>query len=83
MNDKHNKKLSFHHDRKHVKNISYAHVSFCYYQAAEEAAEADTATEPPFSKGTLLVGQPFVMSITVLQAQGIPIPYTDVFCQIR
>ena len=80
MNDKHNKKLSFHHDRKHVKNISYAHVSFCYYQAAEEAAEADTATEPP---GTLLVGQPFVMSITVLQAQGIPVPYTDVFCQIR
>ncbi|XP_067055819.1 kinesin-like protein unc-104 isoform X3 [Acropora muricata] len=52
-------------------------------KAAEEAAEADTATEPPFSKGTLLVGQPFVMSITVLQAQGIPVPYTDVFCQIR
>lgn len=81
MNDKHNKKLSFHHDRKHV--IFNADVSFCYYQAAEEAAEADTATEPPFSKGTLLVGQPFVMSITVLQAQGIPVPYTDVFCQIR
>ncbi|XP_068687799.1 kinesin-like protein unc-104 isoform X4 [Montipora foliosa] len=53
-------------------------------QAAEEAVEADTvATEPPYSKGTLHTGQPFVISVTVLRAQGIPVPYTDVFCQIR
>lgn len=49
----------------------------------EEAVEADEVQEPPFSKGTLHVGQPYVISITVKQAQGIPTQYTDVFCQIR
>lgn len=52
-------------------------------EEAEEAAEADEVTEPPFSKGTLHVGKPYVISITVLQAQGIPAQYTDIFCQIR
>lgn len=52
-------------------------------QEAEEAVEADVVTEPPFSKGTLHVGKPYVISITVLRAQGIPAQYTDVFCQIR
>lgn len=50
---------------------------------AEEAAEADDVTEPPFSKGTLHVGKPYVINITVLRAQKIPAPYTDIFCQIR
>ena len=54
-----------------------------FKQEAEEAAEADEVTEPPFSKGTLHVGKPYVISITVLQAQGIPAQYTDIFCQIR
>ena len=54
-----------------------------FKQEAEEAAEADEVTEPPFSKGTLHVGKPYVVSITVLQAQGIPAQYTDIFCQIR
>ncbi|XP_078380660.1 kinesin-like protein unc-104 isoform X2 [Oculina patagonica] len=52
-------------------------------EEAEEAAEADEVTEPPFSKGTLHVGKPYVISITVLQAQAIPAQYTDIFCQIR
>ena len=54
-----------------------------FKQEAEEGAEADEVTEPPFSKGTLHVGKPYVISITVLQAQGIPAQYTDIFCQIR
>ena len=54
-----------------------------FKQEAEEAAEADEVTDPPFSKGTLHVGKPYVISITVLQAQGIPAQYTDIFCQIR
>ena len=52
-------------------------------QEAEEAAEADVVTDPPFSKGTLHVGKPYVINITVLRAQGISAQYTDIFCQIR
>ncbi|CAH3041179.1 unnamed protein product [Porites lobata] len=52
-------------------------------EEAEEAAEADVVTEPPFSKGTLHVGKLYVIIITVLRAQGISAQYTDIFCQIR
>lgn len=63
--------------------LTYLNYLFIFKQDAEEAAEADEVTEPPFSKGTLHVGKSYVISITVLQAQGIPVQYTDIFCQIR
>ena len=63
--------------------LQFGFSQFKTNQEVEEAVEADEVQEPPFSKGTLHVGQPYVISITVKQAQGIPTQYTDVFCQIR
>ncbi|XP_048586987.1 kinesin-like protein unc-104 isoform X2 [Nematostella vectensis] len=37
----------------------------------------------PYSKGVLSVGSPFVFSVTVVRAAGLPVDFSDIFCQIR
>ena len=55
-------------------------------EEAEEAEEVEAERGEPvtsYTKGVLRMGMPFLFDITVLQAQGIPMDYTDIFCQLR
>jgi hypothetical protein len=36
-----------------------------------------------FSKGALVVGSTYIFIVTVIKAAGLPVDYTDIFCQFR
>ncbi|XP_031571306.1 kinesin-like protein unc-104 isoform X2 [Actinia tenebrosa] len=36
-----------------------------------------------FSKGALVMGTTFIFTVTVIKAAGLPVDYTDIFCQFR
>ncbi|KAK3749140.1 hypothetical protein QZH41_009819 [Actinostola sp. cb2023] len=47
-----------------------------------EHDRSDDEESKPFSKGSLVVGSTFLFTITVVKACGLPVDYTDLFCQI-